>query len=140
MKQKISKYKDIKFNDISHFTEWLDENTKYFIELVDNGQDLVEVWVNSEGEILHTRVSGFYTYVGNFVNTDFLKIGENFIVYKFVGDEVLSYNTNLIIEGITTFKKKVKKNLDNYLLFCDLCTITKTKNNEVQIYQKFKPF
>jgi hypothetical protein len=52
---KESKYKELKFKSDKKLKEWLSKTAHLAIHLQDNGQDLQVLWVDKEGEILHTN-------------------------------------------------------------------------------------
>ena len=53
-KAPVQKYKGLKFKTAQAFAEWVKQKCFAHIQFVDNGQDLTEVWVDEDGEILHS--------------------------------------------------------------------------------------
>lgn len=72
---KQSKYKDLRFNTEKEFDRWLAKTATMTIDFKDHGQDLVMIWIDEEGEILHANLQTA-VWCGKFVNTQKIIMGE----------------------------------------------------------------
>ena len=77
-------FKNVRFegqDGMKAFRKWLAENTKWILELEDQGQDLTKIWVHETGEILHCDAhAGIYN--GKFLNLEYLNEGDNIQVWS----------------------------------------------------------
>lgn len=71
----VSKYRDIKFKNDNDFNAWLNKTAKQIIWFKDEGQDLIAIWIDEHGEILHANLQTQF-WNGKFVNLNTLKTGE----------------------------------------------------------------
>lgn len=76
MTRKLPKYKTLTFETEEGFDTWLKTMAKKIIHFKDEGQDLIIMWVDSEGEILHCNLQTSI-WCGRFVNMDKLEVGHN---------------------------------------------------------------
>jgi len=84
-------FKELRFKSEKEFKVWLDSHTSKIVHLVDNGQDLMCIWLHESGEIVHCNAQGGI-WNGKFVDMAKLKAGANLF---FNGKEM-----NFIIESV----------------------------------------
>lgn len=70
---KKSKYRRLRFPDQDAFNLWLSEKARKIIHLKDVGQDMHKIWIDEEGEILHTDFHS-HKMNGKFINLDVLEV------------------------------------------------------------------
>lgn len=71
--QKHPQYRDVRFETDDELHQWLDKTATRTIEFEDRGQDLLKIWIDAEGEILHTNAQGDI-WCGRFIDTTKLNI------------------------------------------------------------------
>ncbi|MCK9430008.1 MAG: hypothetical protein M0R17_08395 [Candidatus Omnitrophica bacterium] len=69
------RYYDLTFDNIKDFNKWLGDTTKMKIHFVDQHQDLLKIWTDEFGEILHCNLQASI-WNGMFVNLKKLKVGQ----------------------------------------------------------------
>lgn len=89
------KYATLKFSSIKAFEKWLGQTTKKVITLQDKGQDLQSIYIDSEGEIIHTDFQS-KMYIGRFIELASLKIGEPLQIS--VNESYVPYNGLVVSE------------------------------------------
>lgn len=65
--EKIPQYKELTFRNQSQLDAWLHETTHWIIELTDEGQDLLKLWIAANQEIINTNTQQS-VWCGTFVN------------------------------------------------------------------------
>ena len=65
------------FNHVDEFNGFLMMYTHVIIELADNGQELGKLWIDKEGEIIHSNNDEL---LGEFVDMENLKAGEGLFI------------------------------------------------------------
>jgi hypothetical protein len=69
MGKKNSRYQDKKFANEQEFNAWLDKTQTMIIDFEDNGQDLLRIWTDEYGEILHSNAQT-QIWCGRFVKLE----------------------------------------------------------------------
>lgn len=93
----VPKHQDKTFNSKEEFEDWLEANTKFEVEFVDRGQDLLKIHLDNYGEVLHCNLQAS-VWNGLIAIVKRLKPGKPIIFYK--EDEPTVY-WNLIVEKVT---------------------------------------
>ena len=70
------KFRHLKFASEAIFEKWLFENTYKIVEIRDNGQDLIKIWLHSSGEIIYANAQ-HSIWLGQFVDMSKLAVGLN---------------------------------------------------------------
>jgi len=92
-----SKHKYLTFNTLFQFKKWLKATTAYQITFEDKGQDLLQIWIDKDGEILHANLQ-VSIWIGRMVEVKKLAVGKPINIW--VKDHWEPYN-GLIVKTKT---------------------------------------
>lgn len=97
---KISQYKDITFNSLPEFNDWLEKTAFKTIYLENKGQDITKVFVVESGEIIHTNFQARF-WNGRFVNMETLARNTNLCVWNDQTKEwvILRYGITRVVKS-----------------------------------------
>jgi hypothetical protein len=55
----VQQYKDLKFKNKQSFKNWLSRTSRIIVEFKDFHQDLIKIWLDEHGELLHAEMQSF---------------------------------------------------------------------------------